>query len=127
MSWCLCRFSVWDRVGTGSVNAMMFRRLMTTRGEKLTDEDVDEMMEFVKIGEKGEFKYNGEPLIYFCKISQRNDAFISPPTSPAGRKSDVPGRKRVFTARNIPFCRPELKVLIYHLQIHQLSLLDFWH
>ena len=26
--------------------------------------------------------------------------FISPPTSPAGRKSEVPGRKRVFTARN---------------------------
>ena len=67
-SWCLClSISVWDRVGTGSVNAMMFRRLMTTRGEKLTDEDVDEMMEFVKIGEKGEFKYNGEPLYCFWK------------------------------------------------------------
>ena len=27
--------------------------------------------------------------------------FISPPTSPAGRKSEVSGRKRVFTAKKI--------------------------
>ena len=35
-------------------------------------------------------------------IQKRLDVvhFISPPTSPAGRKSEVPGRKRVFNSWN---------------------------
>ena len=45
---------------------------------------------------KGIFVVNNSCCKFTCCFLQ----FISPPTSPAGRKSEVPGRKRVFTARN---------------------------
>ena len=52
-------FSVWDPHGTGNINAQVFRRVMTTTGEKLSSTDVDEMMKNLTIDEKGQFKHRG--------------------------------------------------------------------
>ena len=51
--------------------------------------------------------------------------FISPPNSYMHRKCEVPGSKCRFTTRNLfrevkdSIYFPELKIMIYHLQIDQ--------
>ena len=60
--------------------------------------------EHVPLGKSGRvFKTNlfrNSDSKQVMKLPVHYTGFISPPTSPAGRKGKVPGRKRVFTARN---------------------------
>lgn len=50
-------FSIFDHDGSGYINAAEFRHMMTTMGEKLTDEQMDEMMK--------QFEADGEGKVLF--------------------------------------------------------------
>ncbi|ELU05456.1 hypothetical protein CAPTEDRAFT_157499 [Capitella teleta] len=50
-------FSIFDHDGSGYINAAEFRHVMTTMGEKLTDEQLNEMVK--------EFEADGEGKVQF--------------------------------------------------------------
>jgi len=50
-------FKVFDRDGNGFVNAAELRHVMTNLGEKLTDEEVDEMIRGVNVDTDGHVNY----------------------------------------------------------------------
>ena len=57
-------FKVFDKEGKGSIPREEFRHIMTTLGERLTDEEVDEMLDDADADGDGEIEYEGT-LIYF--------------------------------------------------------------
>ena len=52
-------FKVFDKEGKGSIPREEFRHIMTTLGERLTDEEVDEMLEDADADGDGEIEYEG--------------------------------------------------------------------
>jgi calmodulin len=60
-------FRVFDKDGNGFISAAELRHVMTTLGEKLTDEEVDEMIREADINGDGQVNYEG---IYMnmCKV-----------------------------------------------------------
>ncbi|XP_063712872.1 calmodulin-A-like [Symsagittifera roscoffensis] len=50
-------FRVFDKDGSGTISAAELRTVMTTLGEKLTDEEVDEMIQEADIDGDGEINY----------------------------------------------------------------------
>ena len=59
-------FQVFDEAKTGYISVAEFRSVMTTLGERLTDDDVDEMIADTGIGGNGFIRYKGtmyKPLI----------------------------------------------------------------
>lgn len=50
-------FKVFDKEGKGSIDRETFRHIMTTMGEKLTDEEVDEMLDEADADGDGEIDY----------------------------------------------------------------------
>ena len=52
---------VFDKDGNGLINAAELRHVMTNLGEKLTDQEVDEMMKDADIDGDGQLNYEGEP------------------------------------------------------------------
>ena len=52
-------FRVFDKDGNGKISAAELRHVMTNLGEKLTDEEVDEMMREADINGDGEIEYDG--------------------------------------------------------------------
>ena len=50
-------FRVFDRNGDGSISAKDLRHIMTNLGEKLTDEEVDEMIREADIDGNGQINY----------------------------------------------------------------------
>merc|ERR1711879_401121 len=50
-------FSLFDKDGTGFLSAAELRHVMTTLGEKLTDEEVDEMIRGADIDGDGQINY----------------------------------------------------------------------
>lgn len=55
-------FRVFDKDGNGFISAAELRHVMTNLGEKLTDEEVDEMIREADIDGDGQVNYEGELL-----------------------------------------------------------------
>lgn len=74
-------FRVFDKDGNGFISAAELRHVMTNLGEKLTDEEVDEMIREADIDGDGQVNYEGTLihrsfLINFKKI-QKHTKFDS--------------------------------------------------
>lgn len=54
------RAQVFDKDGNGFISAAELRHVMTNLGEKLTDEEVDEMIREADIDGDGQVNYEGE-------------------------------------------------------------------
>lgn len=50
-------FRVFDRDGTGMISAAELRHVMTNIGEKLSDQEVDEMIREIDVDRDGQVKY----------------------------------------------------------------------
>jgi len=50
-------FSVFDRDGTGMISAAELRHVMTNIGEKLSDQEVDEMIREIEVDRDGQINY----------------------------------------------------------------------
>ena len=55
-------FRVWDKEGSGTLSAAELRHIMTNLGEKLTEEEVDEMISCAEADAQGEITYKGGRL-----------------------------------------------------------------
>lgn len=55
-------FKVFDKDGNGFISAAELRHVMTNLGEKLTDEEVDEMIREADIDGDGQINYEGTRL-----------------------------------------------------------------
>ena len=52
-------FKVFDKDGSGFIDSSELRQVMTTLGEKLTDEEVDEMIQEADVDGDGQVNYEG--------------------------------------------------------------------
>ena len=59
-------FRVFDKDGNGFISTSELRLVMSNLGEKLTDEEVDEMIREADIDGDGQVNYEGESI--HCKI-----------------------------------------------------------
>ena len=58
-------FRVFDKDGNGFISAAELRHVMTNLGEKLTDEEVDEMIREADIDGDGQVNYEGKSYLHF--------------------------------------------------------------
>lgn len=56
-------FRVFDKDGNGFISAAELRHVMTNLGEKLTDEEVDEMIREADIDGDGQVNYEGKDIL----------------------------------------------------------------
>lgn len=54
----LTRLQVFDKDGNGFISAQELRHIMTNLGEKLTDEEVDEMIREADVDGDGQINYD---------------------------------------------------------------------
>ncbi len=70
-------FRVFDKDGNGFISAAELRHVMTNLGEKLTDEEVDEMIREADIDGDGQVNYEGthksirQSIIVFWLLTNR--------------------------------------------------------
>ena len=69
-------FRVFDKDGNGFISAAELRHVMTNLGEKLTDEEVDEMIREADIDGDGQVNYEGNP--YSVECSCHKEIFVIP-------------------------------------------------
>ena len=93
-------FAVFDRDGSGTISTSDFRHIMSNLGERLTDDEMDEMMRDANVDADGKLNYND-----FLKSMMEADAPEPEPRSRRGqRASRRQGRGAALVAR------PELEV-----------------
>jgi len=61
-------FRVFDKDGNGFISAAELRHVMTNLGEKLTDEEVDEMIREADIDGDGQVNYEGDWMVIVIVI-----------------------------------------------------------
>ena len=57
-------FRVFDKDGNGFISAAELRHVMTNLGEKLTDEEVDEMIREADVDGDGQVNYEGKTIFH---------------------------------------------------------------
>ena len=79
-------FRVFDKDGNGFISAAELRHVMTNLGEKLTDEEVDEMIREADIDGDGQVNYEGEYVTgrlmmqlkpSLCRVCQDDDQQVN--------------------------------------------------
>ena len=68
-------FRVFDKDGNGFISAAELRHVMTNLGEKLTDEEVDEMIREADIDGDGQVNYEG--ITGFTVTSAQLEKFLN--------------------------------------------------
>lgn len=69
-------FRVFDKDGNGFISAAELRHVMTNLGEKLTDEEVDEMIREADIDGDGQVNYEG-CIIKYNNFNLNNKIYYS--------------------------------------------------
>lgn len=62
---CHSRTTLCFQDGNGYISAAELRHVMTNLGEKLTDEEVDEMIREADIDGDGQVNYEGKAAVFF--------------------------------------------------------------
>lgn len=98
-------FRVFDKDGNGFISAAELRHVMTNLGEKLTDEEVDEMIREADLDGDGMVNYEGTACgmklefdIAFWLINS-HEALIYTETLPKKKKGKLPGK--CFKFKNV--------------------------
>jgi len=52
-------FRVFDRDGTGSISVQELRHILTNLGEKLSDQEVNDLIKEIDVDHDGQIMYNG--------------------------------------------------------------------
>ena len=68
-------FRVFDKDGNGFISAAELRHVMTNLGEKLTDEEVDEMIREADIDGDGQVNYEGVYNLKSCSRDPKAQLF----------------------------------------------------
>lgn len=72
-------FRVFDKDGNGFISAAELRHVMTNLGEKLTDEEVDEMIREADIDGDGQVNYEGECIRYTHDVHMTQTIHVDTP------------------------------------------------
>jgi len=70
-------FRVFDKDGNGFISAAELRHVMTNLGEKLTDEEVDEMIREADIDGDGQVNYEGTWLTFVKWIEVKGNKILA--------------------------------------------------
>lgn len=65
-------FKVFDKEGTGSISSAYLRHIMTTMGDRLSDDEVDEMIQEADMDGDGDIDYDGMRLTRVACITYKS-------------------------------------------------------